>query len=68
MATLGLIDLEGMSLISLLSRRPRRELCVEFKSKHFDRLLVESSAQDDDLPTYGQATKIDVSSIERSSA
>jgi len=68
MLAFGLVDLEGASFRSFLSRRSRRELCVKATSDIFDRLLAESDAQDDCLPTYSQVTKIDSSNIDRSSA
>lgn len=66
--TFGLVDLEGASFRSFLSRRSRRELCAKATSIIFDRFLVERDAQDECLPTYSQATEIDFSKIDISSA
>jgi hypothetical protein len=65
--TFGLVNLEGASLRSLLSRRSRREHCLEAKSKILDRLLAERNVDDDCLPTYNQATRTDLLDIDESS-
>ena len=66
--TFGLIELERANFRSLLSRRSRRELRLEAKPKILDRLLAEGNAENDELPTYNQATKVDPSAVDRSSA
>lgn len=68
MVTFGLVDLEGASFRSLLSRRSRRELFLKARSKLLDRLLAENCAEDDFLPTYHQTTKPDISDVNKSSA
>lgn len=61
----GLVDFECASSRWLYSRLSRRELLLEARPKILDQLLAESCADVDCLPTYNQATKIYLSSVDK---
>lgn len=68
MVTFGLVDFEGASFKSFLSRRSRRELSLKARPKILDRLLAENGAEHDFLPTYHQISRPDVSDVNKSSS